>query len=83
MHGFLEVDMGDKPALRPKTPIGPALRAIAASILAHARKAREDGAAARSREAKYRAVAMPAAGTAVDHHSGTTEAVPHAGRQAQ
>jgi CHAD domain-containing protein len=39
MHGFLEVDMGDKPALRPKTPIAPALRAIAASILAHARKA--------------------------------------------
>src|SRR5215469_13793435 len=36
---ILEVDMGDKPALRPKTPIGPALRAIAASILAHARKA--------------------------------------------
>ena len=34
MHGFIEVDMGDKPALRPKAPIGPALRAIAATILA-------------------------------------------------
>ncbi len=39
MHGFLEVDMGDKPALRPKAPIAPALRAIAALILAHAHKA--------------------------------------------
>ena len=39
MHGFIEVDMGDKPALRPKAPIAPALRAIAAAILAHARTA--------------------------------------------
>jgi len=36
MHAFLEVDMGDKPALRPKAAIGPAVRAIAASILAGA-----------------------------------------------
>ena len=39
MHGFIEVDMGDKPALWPKAPIAPALRAIAAAILAHARTA--------------------------------------------
>ena len=39
MHGSLEVDMGDKPALRPKAPIAPALRAIAAAILVHARTA--------------------------------------------
>jgi CHAD domain-containing protein len=36
MHAFLEVDMGEKPALRPKAAIGPAVRAIAASILAGA-----------------------------------------------
>lgn len=39
MHGFPEVDVGGKPALRPKTPIAPALRAIAATILARAHKA--------------------------------------------
>jgi CHAD domain-containing protein len=39
MHGFIELDMGDKPALRPKAPIAPALRAIAAAVLAHARTA--------------------------------------------
>ena len=37
MHAFLEADMGDKPALRPKAAIGPAVRAIAGSILADAR----------------------------------------------
>jgi CHAD domain-containing protein len=36
MHAFLEVDMGEKPALRPKAAIGPAVRAIAAGILAGA-----------------------------------------------
>ncbi len=36
MHAFLEVDMGEKPALRPNAAIGPAMRAIAASILAGA-----------------------------------------------
>ena len=36
MHAFLEVDMGEKPALRPNAAIGPAIRAIAASILAGA-----------------------------------------------
>jgi len=39
MHGFLEVDMGDKPGLRPKAPLAPALRSMAAAILAHAHKA--------------------------------------------
>ena len=34
MHAFLEAEMGDKPALQPKAAIGPAVRAIAASILA-------------------------------------------------
>ncbi len=42
MHAFLEADMGDKPALRPKAAIGPAVRAIAASILAEARAAIAD-----------------------------------------
>ncbi len=42
MHAFIEMDMGDKPALRPKAPIGPALQAIAAAILAHARAAIAD-----------------------------------------
>jgi CHAD domain-containing protein len=36
MHAFLEVDMGEKPALRPNAAIGPAVRAVAASILAGA-----------------------------------------------
>ncbi len=36
MHAFLEVDMGEKPALRPKAAIGPAVRAVAANILAAA-----------------------------------------------
>jgi CHAD domain-containing protein len=39
MHGSIEVDMGDKPALRPKAPIGPALRAFAAAVLVHAQTA--------------------------------------------
>ena len=42
MHGFLEADMGEKPALQPTAAIGPALRAIARSILAHARAAMTD-----------------------------------------
>ena len=42
MHGFLEADMGEKPALQPKSAIGPAVRAIAASILAGAREAITD-----------------------------------------
>ncbi len=42
MHGFLEADMGEKPALQPKAAIGPAVRAIAASILATARAALTD-----------------------------------------
>ena len=37
MHGFLEADMGDKPALQPQAAIGPAVRAIAGNILAGAR----------------------------------------------
>ncbi len=39
MHAFLEADMGEKPALRPKAAIGPALCAIAGAILADARAA--------------------------------------------
>jgi CHAD domain-containing protein len=42
MHGFLEADMGEKPALQPTAAIGPALRAIARSILAGARAAITD-----------------------------------------
>jgi CHAD domain-containing protein len=42
MHAFLEADMGDKPALQPKAAIGPAVRAIAANILAGARAAISD-----------------------------------------
>jgi CHAD domain-containing protein len=42
MHGFLEADMGEKPALQPKAAIGPAVRAIAAGILATARAALTD-----------------------------------------
>src|SRR6202453_1385068 len=36
MQAFLEVDMGEKPALRPNAAIGPAVRAVAANILAGA-----------------------------------------------
>ncbi|HML07311.1 MAG TPA: CHAD domain-containing protein [Xanthobacteraceae bacterium] len=39
MHAFLEANMGEKPVLRPKAPIGPAVRAAAAGILADARAA--------------------------------------------
>ena len=42
MHGFLEADIGKKPALRPKDPIGPALHAIATHVLAGAHKAISD-----------------------------------------
>ena len=42
MHAFIEVDMGDKPALQPNAAIGPAVRAIAGSVLAGARKAIAD-----------------------------------------
>jgi CHAD domain-containing protein len=42
MHAFLEADMGDKPALQPKAAIGPAVRAIAAHVLAKARTAMTD-----------------------------------------
>jgi CHAD domain-containing protein len=42
MHAFLEADMREKPALQPKSAIGPAVRAIAASILAGAREAITD-----------------------------------------
>ena len=42
MHAFLEVDMGDRPALQPKAAIGPALRAIAARILAKTRTVMTD-----------------------------------------
>jgi hypothetical protein len=42
MHAFLEADMGEKPALQPKAAIGPAVRAIAGSILAGARAAITD-----------------------------------------
>jgi len=37
MHAFLEAEMGDRPALQPKAAIGPAVRAIAGSILENAR----------------------------------------------
>jgi CHAD domain-containing protein len=42
MHAFLEAEMGEKPALQPKAAIGPAVRAIAAAILAEARAAITD-----------------------------------------
>jgi len=42
MHTFIEAGMGDKPALQPKAAIGPAVRAIAVDILAHARTAITD-----------------------------------------
>jgi len=42
MHGFLEAHMGEKPALQPKAAIGPAVRAIAATILAVARATMTD-----------------------------------------
>jgi CHAD domain-containing protein len=42
MHAFIEAEMGDKPALQPKAAIGPAVRAIAANILAGARAAITD-----------------------------------------
>jgi CHAD domain-containing protein len=42
MHAFLEADMGEKPALQPKAAIGPAVRVIAAAILAQARAAITD-----------------------------------------
>lgn len=37
MHAFLEAHMAEKPALQPRTAIGPAVRAIAGHILATAR----------------------------------------------
>jgi CHAD domain-containing protein len=42
MHALIETDMGDKPALQPSAAIGPAVRAIAANILAGARIAITD-----------------------------------------
>jgi CHAD domain-containing protein len=42
MHAFLEPQMGKKPALQPKTAIGPAVRGIAGYILAQARAAIAD-----------------------------------------
>ncbi len=42
MYAFLEADMGEKPALQPNAAIGPAVRAIAAGILAGARAAITD-----------------------------------------
>jgi CHAD domain-containing protein len=42
MHAFLEAHMGEKPALQPKTAIGPAVRAIAVHILVKARSAMTD-----------------------------------------
>ena len=42
MHGFLEAQMGDKPALQPKAAIGPAVRAIAGGMLAAARATLSD-----------------------------------------
>ena len=42
MHAFLEAHMGDRPALQPKTAIGPAVRGIAVHILAKARAAMTD-----------------------------------------
>jgi CHAD domain-containing protein len=37
MHAFLEADLAEKPALRPRAAIGPAVRAIAGNILGRAR----------------------------------------------
>ena len=42
MHGPVEAFMAEKPALQPKAAIGPALRAVAAGILAEARQAISD-----------------------------------------
>ncbi len=42
MHGPLEARMAEKPALQPKAAIGPAVRAVAAGILAQARQAISD-----------------------------------------
>ena len=42
MHAFLEAIMSAKPALQPKAAIGPAVRAIASTILATARAALTD-----------------------------------------
>jgi len=42
MHAFLEADMGDKPALKPRAAIGPSVRAIAVHVLAQARAALTD-----------------------------------------
>jgi CHAD domain-containing protein len=42
MHAFLEAEMGEKPALQPKAAIGPAVRAIAAHMLAGARASMTD-----------------------------------------
>jgi CHAD domain-containing protein len=42
MHGPVEAFMAEKPALQPKAAIGPALRAVAAGILAAARQAISD-----------------------------------------
>ena len=37
MHGFLEANMGEKPALKPRAAIGPSMRAFAGHVLAQAR----------------------------------------------
>jgi CHAD domain-containing protein len=42
MHAFIDLGMGDKPALQPNAAIGPAVRAIAGNILAKARTALTD-----------------------------------------
>jgi CHAD domain-containing protein len=42
MHGPLKARMAEKPALQPKAALGPALRAVAAGILAEARQAMSD-----------------------------------------
>ena len=42
MHALLEPVMGEKPALEPKTAIGPVMRAVAATILAQGRAAMVD-----------------------------------------
>ena len=42
MHAFLEAEMGDKPALQPRSAIAPAVRAIAVHILGAARAAIND-----------------------------------------
>ncbi len=42
MHGFLEPNMGKRPALQPKEAIGPALCAIGSAILAEGRAALAD-----------------------------------------